>query len=129
MKEALAELDPTDRRVQLLIQVVAGLNQLPRHRSIHVGGFVLSGEPLGQIVPIEPAAMEDRTVIQWDKDDLELVGLIKIDLLGLGMLTLIQEVTYLHPSLEPILKKNAWCAFVSRARLATCCCRRRIYSF
>lgn len=86
-----AGLDPSDRRVQLLIQVVAGLHQLPRHRSIHVGGFVLSGEPLGQIVPIEPAAMEDRTVIQWDKDDLELVGLIKIDLLGLGMLTLIQE--------------------------------------
>jgi error-prone DNA polymerase len=86
-----AGLDPADRRVQLLIQVVAGLHQLPRHRSIHVGGFVLSGEPLGQIVPIEPAAMEDRTVIQWDKDDLELAGLIKIDLLGLGMLTLIQE--------------------------------------
>lgn len=90
-----AGLDPADRRVQLLIQVVAGLHQLPRHRSIHVGGFVLSGEPLGQIVPIEPAAMEDRTVIQWDKDDLELAGLIKIDLLGLGMLTLIQEAVKL----------------------------------
>lgn len=86
-----AGLDPRDRRVQLLIQVVAGLNQLPRHRSIHVGGFVLSGEPLGQVVPIEPASMQDRTVIQWDKDDLDLAGLIKVDLLGLGMLTLIQE--------------------------------------
>lgn len=86
-----AGLDLRDRRVQLLIQVVAGLNQLPRHRSIHVGGFVLSGEPLGQLVPIEPASMQDRTVIQWDKDDLDLAGLIKIDLLGLGMLTLIQE--------------------------------------
>jgi error-prone DNA polymerase len=86
-----AGLDMRDRRVQLLIQVVAGLNQLPRHRSIHVGGFVLSGEPLGQLVPIEPASMDGRTVIQWDKDDLDLAGLIKIDLLGLGMLTLIQE--------------------------------------
>ncbi len=88
---ARAGLDPRDRRVQMLIQVVAGLHQLPRHRSIHVGGFVLSGEPLGQVVPIEPASMEDRTVIQWDKDDLDLAGLIKVDLLGLGMLTLIQE--------------------------------------
>ncbi|HEY9792046.1 MAG TPA: error-prone DNA polymerase [Candidatus Obscuribacterales bacterium] len=86
-----AGLDIKDRRVQLLIQVVAGLHQLPRHRSIHVGGFVLSGEPLGQIVPIEPASMEGRTVIQWDKDDLDIAGLIKVDLLGLGMLTLIQE--------------------------------------
>lgn len=86
-----AGLDIKDRRVQLLLQVVAGLHQLPRHRSIHVGGFVLSGEPLGQIVPIEPASMDGRTVIQWDKDDLDLAGLIKVDLLGLGMLTLIQE--------------------------------------
>lgn len=90
-----AGLDLKDRRVQLLIQVVAGLNQLPRHRSIHVGGFVLSGEPLGQIVPIEPASMDGRTVIQWDKDDINIAGLIKIDLLGLGMLTLIQEAVKL----------------------------------
>jgi error-prone DNA polymerase len=90
-----AGLDIRDRRVQLFIKVVAGLNQLPRHRSIHVGGFVLSGEPLGQIVPIEPASMEGRTVIQWDKDDLDLAGLIKVDLLGLGMLTLIQDAVRL----------------------------------
>lgn len=84
-------LDHDDRRVQLLVKVVAGLHQLPRHRSIHVGGFVLSGEPLGQLVPIETAAMNGRTVIQWDKDDIDLVGMIKIDLLGLGMLMMIQE--------------------------------------
>jgi len=92
---ASAGLDPKDRRVQLLIRVVAGLDRLPRHRSIHVGGFVLSGEPLGQLVPIEPASMKDRTVIQWDKDDLDPVGMIKIDLLGLGMLTVIQEAVKL----------------------------------
>jgi error-prone DNA polymerase len=86
-----AGLDLNDRRVQMLIRVVAGLHQLPRHRSIHVGGFVLSGELLGDVVPIEPASMAGRTVIQWDKDDLDLAGLIKIDLLGLGMLTMIQE--------------------------------------
>lgn len=84
-------LDAEDRRSKLLVKVVAGLHQLPRHRSIHVGGFVLSGRPLGELVPVEPAAMEGRTVIQWDKDDIDLVGMIKIDLLGLGMLTMIQE--------------------------------------
>ncbi|MBS1994150.1 MAG: error-prone DNA polymerase [Cyanobacteria bacterium SZAS LIN-3] len=82
--------DPEDRRVKLLLKVVAGLHQLPRHRSIHVGGFVLAACPIGEIVPVEPAAMDKRTVIQWDKDDIDLVGLIKIDLLGLGMLTMIQ---------------------------------------
>ena len=86
-----AGLDPNDRRVQLLAEVVRGLHELPRHRSIHVGGFVLTAEPLAQIVPIEPASMADRTVIQWEKDDLDSVGLVKIDLLGLGMLTLMQE--------------------------------------
>ena len=64
---------------------------MPRHRSIHVGGFVLSGEPLGKFVPIEPAAMAERTVIQWDKDDLIPMGMFKLDLLGLGMLSMIQE--------------------------------------
>jgi error-prone DNA polymerase len=84
-------LDINDKRVVLLLKVVAGLHQLPRHRSIHVGGFVLSGKPLGELVPIEPASMHGRTVIQWDKDDIDLVGMIKIDLLGLGMLMMIQE--------------------------------------
>lgn len=86
-----AGLDARDRKVKLLIRVVAGLHQLPRHRSIHVGGFVLSGEPIGRIVPVEPASMPGRTVIQWDKDDIDLAGLIKIDLLGLGILTMIHQ--------------------------------------
>jgi len=86
-----AGLDPGDLRVRRLVQVVRALHGLPRHRSIHVGGFVLSEQPLADIVPIEPAAMPERTVIQWDKDDLDPVRLIKIDLLGLGMLTLIQD--------------------------------------
>jgi error-prone DNA polymerase len=84
---ARAGLDPADRRSRALIRVVAGLNELPRHRSIHVGGFVISARPIGEIVPVEAASMADRTVIQWDKDDLDLPGLIKFDLLGLGMLT------------------------------------------
>ncbi len=92
---AAAGLDPADHRVRMLAEVVRGLHDLPRHRSIHVGGFVLSREPLADVVPIEPAAMPDRTVIPWDKDDLDPVRLIKIDLLGLGMLTTIQDALVL----------------------------------
>ena len=84
-------LDPNDKRVRALAEVVEGLHQIPRHRSIHVGGFVLTHEPLCQMVPIEPASMPGRTVIQWEKDDLDPVGLVKIDLLGLGILTLLQD--------------------------------------
>jgi error-prone DNA polymerase len=86
-----AGLDPDDARVQALPRIVQGMHNIPRHRSIHVGGFVLTEEPLSTIVPIEPASMENRTVIQWEKDDVEAMGLVKIDLLGLGMLTLIQD--------------------------------------
>ena len=92
-----AGLDPKDRRVHVLADIVEGLHQLPRHRSIHVGGFVLTEEPLSTVVPIEPASMKDRTVIQWEKDDLDPAGLVKIDCLGLGMLTLIQKcISYIR---------------------------------
>ena len=69
-------------------------NQLrgaPRHLSQHVGGFVLTQTPLHRLVPLEPAAMEKRQVIQWDKDDLEALGLMKVDVLALGMLTAIRR--------------------------------------
>ncbi len=105
---AAADLDPGDHRVRMLAQVVRGLHQLPRHRSIHVGGFVLTAEPLSDVVPIEPAAMPERTVIQWDKDDLDPVRLIKIDLLGLGMLTMLQkaiELVRLHRGVTVDLAK------------------------
>ncbi len=93
----LAGIDKADRRVELLADLVDGLHQLPRHRSIHVGGFVLTREPLATVVPVEPASMKDRTVIQWEKDDLDPAGLVKIDLLGLGMLTMIQKcITYVR---------------------------------
>ncbi len=86
-----AGLDPDDVRVRVLADVVEGLHQLPRHRSIHVGGMILTEEPLGSIVPVEPASMPGRTVVQWEKDDLDPTGLVKIDLLGLGMLTVVQD--------------------------------------
>ncbi len=86
-----ASLDPADPRVRALADIVDGLHQLPRHRSIHVGGFVLTREPLSTVVPIEPASMPGRTVIQWERDDLDAASLVKIDLLGLGMLTVLQD--------------------------------------
>src|SRR5690606_34677433 len=86
-----AGLDPRDPRVRALPTIVGGMHGIPRHRSIHVGGFVLTKEPLHTVVPIEPASMADRTVIQWEKDDVEAMGMVKIDLLGLGMLTLLQD--------------------------------------
>jgi error-prone DNA polymerase len=84
-------LDPAEPRARALVRLVTGLDGLPRHRGIHSGGFVLSGPPLGELVPIEPASMPGRTVIQWDKDDCEDLGLPKFDLLGLGMLKLLGE--------------------------------------
>ena len=89
--EPNAGLDLADPRTIALIRTVAGLEDLPRHRSIHVGGFVISDRPIGELVPVERASMADRTVIQWDKDDLDLPGFIKFDLLGLGMLTLLGD--------------------------------------
>ena len=63
----------------------------PRHLSQHPGGFVISEHPLSTLVPVENAAMEGRTVIQWDKDDLDVLGLLKVDCLALGMLTCIRK--------------------------------------
>ncbi|HEX4378326.1 MAG TPA: error-prone DNA polymerase [Steroidobacteraceae bacterium] len=74
-------------RLELMQPLVRELIGFPRHLSQHVGGFVISGEPLSALVPIENASMPDRTVIQWDKDDLETLGLLKVDVLALGMLT------------------------------------------
>jgi error-prone DNA polymerase len=86
-KFASSELRIEPARLQLLLRLVRELIGFPRHLSQHVGGFVISGEPLSALVPVENAAMPDRTVIQWDKDDLESLGLLKVDVLALGMLT------------------------------------------
>lgn len=86
-----AGIHPDDPRIPLLSHVVRSLQGLPRHRSIHVGGMVLTSDLLCEIVPIEPASMPDRTIIQWEKDDLPYSGLAKFDLLGLGALSLLQK--------------------------------------
>ncbi|NLE47325.1 MAG: error-prone DNA polymerase [Sandaracinaceae bacterium] len=81
-----AGLDPDEPRVRAMGRAVQEILGFPRHLSIHPGGFLLGHEPVDEIVPIEPARLEGRTVIQWDKDDIETLGLFKVDLLGLGML-------------------------------------------
>jgi error-prone DNA polymerase len=86
-----AGLDPTDRTLRMALDLAAELVGFPRHLSQHVGGFVITRGPLSELVPIENAAMEDRTVIEWDKDDLDQLGILKIDILALGMLTCIRK--------------------------------------
>ncbi|HEY1432395.1 MAG TPA: error-prone DNA polymerase [Stellaceae bacterium] len=86
-----AGLDPTDRTLRLALDLAAQLVGFPRHLSQHVGGFVITRGPLSELVPIENAAMEDRTVIEWDKDDLDELGILKIDILALGMLTCVRK--------------------------------------
>ncbi len=93
LPERLAEagFDPDNARIRQLIALVNELVGFPRHLSQHVGGFVISRDALSRLVPIENAAMQDRTVIEWDKDDLDALGLLKIDVLALGMLTAIRR--------------------------------------
>ena len=82
-----ASLDPESPACRHLLQLSEEIQDFPRHLSIHPGGFLLGHEPVHDLVPIENGAMENRTVIQWDKDDVEDLGLFKVDLLGLGALT------------------------------------------
>jgi len=82
---------PDSPRIRKWLALTAQLQEAPRHLSQHVGGFVISRGPLARLVPIENAAMADRSVIQWDKDDLESLGLLKVDVLALGMLTVIRR--------------------------------------
>jgi error-prone DNA polymerase len=86
-----AGFNPRNPKVRLLVQLVRSLIGFPRHLSQHVGGFVIARDKLSRLVPIENAAMPERTVIQWDKDDLDALGLLKVDVLGLGILTAIRK--------------------------------------
>jgi error-prone DNA polymerase len=93
MRERFAEVGVSvdDLQVQQLLHLTQQLLGFPRHLSQHTGGFVLTKGPLSRMVPIENASMPDRTVIEWDKDDLDALGLLKVDCLALGMLTAIRK--------------------------------------
>ena len=86
-----AGLDPHDPRLALALELSATLCGFPRHLSQHVGGFVLTDDRLDELIPIQNAAMEDRTVVEWDKDDLDALGIYKVDVLALGMLTALRK--------------------------------------
>ncbi|THH34891.1 error-prone DNA polymerase [Aliishimia ponticola] len=91
--ERMAEigLDYNDPRLRQTMELVYEINGFPRHLSQHVGGFIMTEGRLDELVPIENATMEDRTVICWDKDDIETLGILKVDVLSLGMLTCIRK--------------------------------------
>jgi error-prone DNA polymerase len=104
LSDWLAErgFDPSSRILHRLFALSSEIHGFPRHLSQHVGGFVISEQPLHHLVPVENAAMPDRTIIQWDKDDLEEMKLLKVDCLALGMLTC------LHKCLDLLHEHGLW---------------------
>ena len=84
-------LDPDDHRLKLTMELIFEIIGFPRHLSQHVGGFIITEGRLDELVPIENATMEDRTVICWDKDDIDALGILKVDVLALGMLSCIRK--------------------------------------
>jgi error-prone DNA polymerase len=84
-------LDPDDPNTAAMLDIARAFEGFPRHLGIHSGGLVIAAGPTWEVVPVENATMEQRTVVQWDKDDLNSLGIVKIDLLGLGMLTAIDK--------------------------------------
>ena len=86
-----AGLDPGDRTIRLALRLAGELRGFPRHLSQHTGGMVITRSPLSEVVPIANAAMQGRTQIEWDKDDLDALGILKMDVLGLGMLTCVRK--------------------------------------
>ncbi|MEZ5957089.1 MAG: error-prone DNA polymerase [Hyphomonadaceae bacterium] len=102
--------DTNDERLMQCVELANALQGFPRHLSQHVGGFVITREKLDDVVPVQNAAMEDRTVVEWNKDDLEDLGILKVDLLGLGMLTCLKKAFDLcaaHYPNEPLVKLDS----------------------
>ncbi len=100
---AASNLNLGDRRLRLVLQLARELIGAPRHLSQHPGGFVLTRDRLDELVPIEPAAMADRQVIEWDKDDIEILKFMKVDCLGLGMLSCMKrsfDLLAVHKSIQ-----------------------------
>ena len=101
-----AGLDPADRTIRMVVALTRELLGFPRHLSQHVGGMVMTRGLLCELVPIENASMADRTVIEWDKDDIDALGILKVDVLALGMLTALAKALKLinttHPQQPPL---------------------------
>ena len=91
MQVRQAGLDPQNPMIDRAVELAAELIEFPRHLSQHVGGYVLTQDRLDSYVPIGNAAMDDRTFIEWDKDDVDALNMMKVDVLALGMLTCIRK--------------------------------------
>jgi error-prone DNA polymerase len=101
-----AGLDPSDPRLNRVMQLAEELIDTPRHLSQHVGGFLITRSRIDEVVPVENAAMDERTVIEWEKDDLETLRLLKVDVLGLGMLSCLRrglDLMRIHYKLTPTI--------------------------
>lgn len=109
-------LDPSSPRLMQTLRLIDEIIGFPRHLSQHVGGFVITRGRLDELCPIENASMEDRTVIEWDKDDIDALGILKIDILSLGMLTCLRKSFAL---LEQHEKKQLTLATVPQEDMAT----------
>ena len=117
-----AGLDLNDPHLERTMKLAEQLIGMPRHLSQHVGGFILTERPLTETVPIGNGAMDDRTFIEWDKDDIEELGILKIDVLALGMLTCIRKCFDL---IERITANgSSWRPSRRRCRRSTTCCAR-----
>jgi error-prone DNA polymerase len=103
--------DGDDRRIRLILKIAGELQGFPRHMSTHVGGFVLSARPLDEVSPVEPAKMPGRTVVPWDKDDIDALGFFKVDVLGLGMLTAIRKALELIHVAKSGAERNPLASF------------------
>jgi len=99
--ESLDVVPVKGEMAERLLAFCERIDGFPRHMGIHSGGMVITRDPLVRVAPVEWATMRDRTIVQWDKDDLQEMGLIKIDLLGLGMLALLREAFSLHARRHP----------------------------
>src|SRR5690606_22452100 len=92
-------LDPSDPTLAMALHCARELRGFPRHLSQHVGGFVITRDPLDHLIPIGKTAMESRTIVEWNKDDIDALGILKVDVLALGMLTCIRrafELMHVH---------------------------------
>ncbi len=101
-----AGLDPTNPEIHRAVRLATELLKFPRHLSQHVGGYVLTQRRLDETVPIGNAAMKDRTFIEWDKDDIDAIGLMKVDVLALGMLTALKKSFDMIPEDDPLVGRK-----------------------
>ena len=132
-----AGIDVTSARMKKMRALVEEIQSFPRHLSQHVGGFVITRSRLDEVVPIGNAAMKDRTFVEWDKDDLDALGILKVDVLGLGMLTCIRKAlelvekhygSFRSPRTRKKLASSRSRPFRRRKRPSIACCSAPIRS-